>query len=64
MEGQVLEVRKMLEHSRQKTIMIWDPPYGMLNTEVSLWAIQLLDEDGKLVRSCTCGLRPTKGLSL
>ena len=41
--------------------MIWDPLSGMLNTEVSLWAIQLLDEDRKSVRSCTCVLRPTKG---
>ncbi|CAN1240221.1 hypothetical protein LINGRAPRIM_LOCUS2648, partial [Linum grandiflorum] len=63
MSTQVIEVRKLLEDSRLNVFIgTWVPPYGQLNTEVSLWAIQLLKESQETEFSCFCVLRETKGL--
>ncbi|CAN1220649.1 hypothetical protein LINGRAPRIM_LOCUS20 [Linum grandiflorum] len=63
MSTQVIEVRKLLEDSRLKVFTgTWVPPYGQLNTDFSLWAIQLLKESQEAEFSCFCVLRETKGL--
>ncbi|CAN0840081.1 hypothetical protein LINGRAHAP2_LOCUS2735, partial [Linum grandiflorum] len=62
MESQGVEIRKLLEDSRLKVFSVWEPPYGKLNTEVSLWAIELLEKDRKSKKSCHCVLKPTRGL--
>ncbi|CAI0448970.1 unnamed protein product [Linum tenue] len=64
-EGRVIELKKDLEASLSKVFALaYGPPYGNLNKEVSLWAIELMMEERgrEIVRRCGCGLHETHGL--
>ncbi|CAN0905256.1 hypothetical protein LINGRAHAP2_LOCUS23561 [Linum grandiflorum] len=63
-DGQVIEVKKYLEHSR---INVYEyakqgQPYVELNKNVILWAIHLLHADGKKTNACRCFLFETYGI--